>query len=358
MNILLTFDYELFGDGSGDIINHLVRPMYNILKACDKHNIKITIFFEAIEYIKLKDEWNKGNRMGYEKNPIREINKQVRHAVNNGHDVQLHIHPQWKNAKYYNNKWNLDYTNWRLGDFNIPDNNYSIKNLLQDGITEINNIIMPINNKYKCIALRAGGYNIMPSNNVYNAMVDVGLKVDSSVFPGGYEEGCLSRYDYRDVTLDKDYWWASDEDIRLPSLSKSDIVEIPIFSLPIYRWEKIINYNRIRMIINNINRSISSVTRNKVQKLSLAGKIKYLFKKEATTWDVCLFSKATNLKYFRYIESKLINYRDSVVLIGHPKSMVHVNLINSFIELTKCRDLLYSFKTITDNYCEIENKSQ
>ena len=67
---LLTLDYELFGNGSGDVFKHIIDPTYKLLALADKYNVKFTFFFEVIEYWKLKEEWDKGNSMGYSKNPI------------------------------------------------------------------------------------------------------------------------------------------------------------------------------------------------------------------------------------------------------------------------------------------------
>ncbi len=81
MNLILTFDYELFGDGLGDIFTHIIEPSKQILQLCDKHNIKTTIFFEVLEYIKLKEEWEKGNTMGYTENPVKAIEQQIQQAA-------------------------------------------------------------------------------------------------------------------------------------------------------------------------------------------------------------------------------------------------------------------------------------
>src|SRR5690554_355033 len=129
MKLILTFDYELFGDGLGNVFTHIIAPSNKILQLCDRHNIRTTIFFEVLEYIKLKEEWEKGNSMGYSENPVKAIEQQIQQAATDGHDIQLHIHPQWHNAKYVNGQWNLNLNNWRLGDFK-GENKYAIKELI------------------------------------------------------------------------------------------------------------------------------------------------------------------------------------------------------------------------------------
>ena len=162
MNLILTLDYELYGDGSGDVFKHMINPTNRILSICDNNNIKTTLFFEVLEYIKLKKEWDFGNQMGYSENPVRAIEKQLQNAALNGHDIQLHVHPQWINAKYKKDKWIVDFKNWRLSDFEVRQN-YTIEDLLREGKETIETLIQAVVPAYKCTILRAGGYNIVPS---------------------------------------------------------------------------------------------------------------------------------------------------------------------------------------------------
>lgn len=349
MNLILTFDYELFGDGSGDVFTHIIEPTNTILGLCQKQGIKTTIFFEVLEYIKLKEEWESGNTMGYTKNPVKAIEQQIQQAAINGHDIQLHIHPQWHKAKYQNSKWHLDLSNWRLGDFK-DENNCSVKDLISDCKTTLEELIKPVKPDYKCIALRAGGYNIMPSSEVYKAMQQVGLKIDSSVYPGGYENGSLSRYDYRNVPLNLDYWWADEKDIRDATNTKKDILEIPIFAIQVPRWKRILTVLKIKSLLFRQKTAMSAVAKEKMSNKSLWQKIQFMLKKEASTWDVCMFSKSLHKKIFEYVEKNLANQHNSFVLIGHPKSLQNKKLFEDFITTAKKRKTNYHFRTLTEYY--------
>ena len=77
-----------------------MTPTSEILKICKKYNIKTTIFFEVVEYWAFKKECGIGNYFGYDTNPIEAIEVQIREAYTNGHDIQLHFHPQWLKASY------------------------------------------------------------------------------------------------------------------------------------------------------------------------------------------------------------------------------------------------------------------
>lgn len=51
--LLFTLDYELYGNGSGDVFKHIIEPTDKILGIVEKYNAKLTIFFEVIEYWKI-----------------------------------------------------------------------------------------------------------------------------------------------------------------------------------------------------------------------------------------------------------------------------------------------------------------
>lgn len=350
MNLVLTFDYELFGDGSGDVLEHMVKPTVHILDICEQHGIKTTIFFEVLEYLKIKDEWEKGNKMGYEQNPVQAIEQQIQRAALSGHDIQLHLHPQWVGANWQEDGWKLNMENWRLGDFSYPS--YTIEQLLYKGKNAIEKLIREVLPEYRCTILRAGAYNLMPSGKIYQAMKNVGLQADSSVYPGGYEQGDLSRYDYRNVSPAKDYWWGDESDLRKEGNAK-EVMEIPVFALSQRRIHKLLNIDKIKSLLFEKQRKMSSVAREKMNRRSMWQKLKFLFGKEAFTWDFCLFSTHLHKVFFRYIEQNLSEERDTFVIIGHPKSYQSDRLLKTLISLAKKRK--FSFITLKEVYGNFSN---
>ncbi len=352
MNFILTFDYELFGDGSGNVFNHMIEPTEKLLNICERRNIKTTLFFEVVEYLKLKREWDNNNSMGYNDNPIEAIETQLQKAAAKGHDIQLHIHPQWVGAKFVNHKWEVDFSNWRFGSFREKEG-YTIERLLQEGKTAIENIIRPVVPGYKCIALRAGGYNIMPSKAIYDAMIKTGLKMDSSVYPGGFETGELSNFDYRHVSAKLDHWWANPEDITRNSGSYHEILEIPVFALPKPRWRKMANIHRLKSMLVNNNSSASSLSKSKMGQKSIWNKIEFLLEKEAFTWDFFLFDSRLHNRFLSYIDNKLSEQRNAYVLIGHPKSPFNEKAFKKLIEKVNKRN--GNFKTVAQFYDEVNS---
>ena len=142
--LILSLDYEIFGNGKGSVSNHVVEPTSNILKICDENGFKLTIMFEVCEYWAFKAAENRGDLNHLDYSPSDIMEEQIRKALSSGHDVQLHTHPQWLNSKLINNNWILDFNQWKLSDLPYSnesnDGNYSILSVLGEGKKTLENI--------------------------------------------------------------------------------------------------------------------------------------------------------------------------------------------------------------------------
>ena len=347
--LILTLDYELYGNGSGDVFKNIIEPTDFILSILRQYNIHISIFLEVVEYWRLKEEWDKGNKMGYERNPITAIDNQLRKAYAEGHDIQLHIHPQWVDSCFSENGWTVSPTEWRLSEYN-RNGDYSLLNLFIKGRKTIEDIIRPIDSSYKCIAFRSGWYNVQPSNNIVKALSESDIHIDSSIFPGGYEDSVICKFDYRDIPSDIGYWNVG---ACLECQGKSDIVEMPIAAFPIRRITKYFTSERIKSFFSNRKSAIQSFESKTEHvktsfKFAAINKIRYFFENEWQTWDYCLFSPKLHRKFINLAKKQ--KSRSIYVLVGHSKSFVNRRSLSSLISLAS-KD--FQFKSIS----EICNKS-
>lgn len=338
--ILLTLDYELYGDGSGNIYKHIIEPTNRLLSIAKEYNAKFTFFVEIVEFWRIEEEWNKGNKMGYEHNPVDDVRKQLCKAYLDGHDVQLHLHPQWVDARYENGIWNVNLNEWRLGEYN-KNGDFSLENLMRKGKQTLEDWLRFVAPEYECIALRAGGYNIQPSQNIVKSMQIVGLKIDSSIYPGGKEIGTLSNYDYSSIKESAGFWYVGDE---LECEGDSDIIELPIVAFPIIRIKKFMSVERIKSLMQNRKSAKDSFEAKTSSngKSSKLDKIKYFFQIEWQTWDFCLFSSLLHNTFLKQIEKQ---NRNVFVLVGHPKGF---NGENSFLHLLKRTNKSFNYITINE----------
>ncbi|WP_461630067.1 polysaccharide deacetylase family protein [Labilibaculum euxinus] len=327
ISLCLTLDYELFGSGRGDVFKHIIEPTNRMLGICEQRKIKLTIFFEVVEYWKLKEAYESGTSMGYSSNPATAMKEQIQRAYQLGHDVQLHLHPQWIDAKYEKGEWllNLDY--WRLPE--VPDQpnetiSMGLPELIRKGKETLESILQVVNPEYKCNILRAGGYNIDPSDRLLKVLKQHSFIADSSVYFGGKAEGNLSKYDYSNISETKAYWYASNNSLTSSNGISSGFLELPIFA---QKRRRILKYDavRIKSAMQNKANSLEKFKNNSAKK-SKWETVQFLLQEEALTWDFCLFSKG-KMRNFLKAAIRLQEHSAMLfhpfILVGHPKDFYY-----------------------------------
>ena len=219
LGLVLTNDWELFGDGSGDYFELQHNPMNDLLDLITAQNAKITIMAEVgqqfahQENINIYPEFEK-ICLGWE-----EI---VQKAIKTGNDVQLHYHSQWQGAEYKNGEWHLKMDRWALPSLS-PD---EIELNLSKGKKYLDDLLKPINNDYSCDVFRAGALCIQPSEKPIEILNKTGFKADSSVTQGEFSPGF---YDFRNAYSNIIPWYTS-KDITQPGDRGEGILEIPIYT--------------------------------------------------------------------------------------------------------------------------------
>ena len=159
MRTLLTLDYELFnGLNSGTVQNCLITPTEELLKVLDKHGFKATFFVDTVflnrltslksDIPALQNDWNL-------------IERQLKRLSNRGHQLQLHLHPQWFNAKYENGKWESVLTDYKLSDMREEE----VELMFIEGCRLIQQVCGG-----SPIAFRAGAYCLQTFSETRNAL--------------------------------------------------------------------------------------------------------------------------------------------------------------------------------------------
>jgi hypothetical protein len=264
LDLIFTLDYEVYGDGSGDVFEVMIEPTNRYLEFCNKYSIKSTIFFEVMEFLKMEEAWNAGNYMGYKSSPVKAIREQIIKAHNLGHDIQLHIHPHWVNAEYKIDRWYPDPKYWKLTNVPLTGNDefpLGLKELLKTGKEGIEKLIKPVDPNYSCNIFRAGGYCITPSKEVFKCLKELDFIADSSVIPGAHIDNEFYTYDFTKVKQGIPYWNVDTEVVDQTDQSSSGIIEFPIFSK---KMKRILKYDAQRVQVamknkqSNLNKIISS----------------------------------------------------------------------------------------------------
>lgn len=222
MNLLFHDDWEINGDGTGDPERLMFEPARKILEICDRHGVRYTFFAEVMQQFAMKASPSSQHRAW---SAMWETI--LRDAIRRGHDVQLHLHPQWLGAEYKDGRFHLDYSKWNIARLSETE----IFDLLYRGKEYLESLLCPICRDYRVIAVRAGGWMAQPSAGLIRAMRRAGIVADCSVVPGKWmvyrDHGNL---DYRQVPSRIMPWWTNGADVATAGAKEEGVLELPTFT--------------------------------------------------------------------------------------------------------------------------------
>ncbi|KAA9340716.1 polysaccharide deacetylase family protein [Adhaeribacter soli] len=226
MNIYVTYDYELcFGGQTGTIEKCMLEPTYKLMQLAKLHQAHFTFFVDVLYLMKLK-EYSFIDTLAEE---FQAIKKQLEALIEQGHDVQLHLHTHWINARY-DGEWNLDLPNYRIHKFTTEE----INKIVGTSVKFLEDIT-----KQKVFAFRAGGWCLQPFDKLKEAFANHGVWLDSTVFYKGYNHTPTNLYDFR-KSPDLDLWKFDDDPLKIEA--DGAFTELPITSCavsPLFYWKTV-----------------------------------------------------------------------------------------------------------------------
>lgn len=330
MNILITLDYELFfGPKSGTVEKCIIEPTEALLEVLDPYSIKIIFFVDAGYLIAL-------NRQKAEFENLREdyekVAGQIKHLSDNGHGIELHVHPHWEDSYYDGKQWIFDTTRYKLSDFSEKD--------VMRIVTDYTQILKKISGKSP-VAYRAGGWSAQPFQPIAKALRANDIFIDSTVYPKGYYRSRNQMFDFRNVSQYTTSYRFSD-DLTVAS-DKGDFLEIPISSMkvgPIFFWkfafqklrknEKHISFGDGAAIPISKKEAFRLMTTSSYSVVSIDG------------YKTSLIDRAYR-KYKRHAGNE-----SNFVLIGHPKAFSPYSLkkLENFVERTASEDKYLTYSNL------------
>lgn len=229
MKVILTFDYELFlGEYSGTVLKSIIEPSNRILEILSEYDAK-GIFFVDATYLYFLKERNHPDFLI--------VSKQLEEIVKRGHNVELHLHPQWIDAcEAGEGGWKFSsYDHYRLHSLSeqeIVKTFVDCKNLLES-------VVRNADPEYKVTAFRAGGWSITPFEKLSKAFSLSQIEIDFSVLPESFmNDSDANSYDFRGAP-DK-YFWRFDDD-PLVENEKGRYIEVPCTRYTRFGFTSILN---------------------------------------------------------------------------------------------------------------------
>lgn len=165
---VFSIDYELFGNGCGEIYRDLVYPTNRLLKIFDKLKVKGVFYIEGLEFALLEEAGEN----------LEAVRFQIKEIYDKGHEIGLHIHPQWlvNIDRVKSRDLNLDL--WYSNSPNMT------KDLLDESISRSLDFIKSCLPGVSVEKFRAGAFACAPSQYLGPILQKHGINIDSSVVPG------------------------------------------------------------------------------------------------------------------------------------------------------------------------------
>lgn len=221
IGLILSNDWELFGDGSGDFFELQQQRLIDLMQVAEPFGAKLTVFAE------MGQQWAHqqiANESGWARAIVHGWNESLRQAVSRGHDVQVHLHPQWLDAQHDDGQWQLDLE--RVAVSGLSSDEFC--RLLTRARTELETLLCPLRPSYRAQLFRAGLFCIEPSAGPIAALRAAGFQGDSSVTRGLYDP---RRYDFRQTPHAYVPWKVAADSI-LHEDPEGDLLELPIAAVP------------------------------------------------------------------------------------------------------------------------------
>ena len=187
IHLALVDDWELSGNGSGDIRRLQFEPLRRLLSIYNRLSIHGSFNAEVMQQITFRQHQDQHKEL---KTLADEWDETVRETFRQGHDVQLHIHPQWQNAEYKDGSWKLT-ADWSILNYSRAE----ALQMLQRGKAYLENLLKDIDPNYRCVSFRSGAWCIAPSPHMLELLVQLGIVFDMSIVAG-------VKYDTRNIKLD------------------------------------------------------------------------------------------------------------------------------------------------------------
>ena len=327
--VVLTVDYEVFGNGTGDVREHVIAPAEQMALACEKHQVPLTLFFDVEEYLAFEREATRLKRdLGYD--PAQLMREQAAALLARGHALQLHLHPQWHGARYEKGEWILRPEMHTVDDlFATPE---QVRDYIAERKSVLEEIAFPSGHGLRVSAYRAGAFCARPGTRLLPGLAAAGVIIDSSVVHGLCNRNEHTILDYTHTPSGKRAWRVSN-DVAVEDPA-GPVWELPVTSISGRRIHQL-GWQRLRA---KFSRRIPARRRTEqLQQFGLGWNpikvARFLGQKTPLKFD---YHNVPPAKLYRWIKNyprPASGELDLVVLIGHTKEHLNHRAFEQLLEL-------------------------
>lgn len=218
--LIVEDDWEIMGNGLGNVAHLQYLPCLYLLELAKKLNIKINFMVEVLQ------------QLAFRKFSCQDRNLEIQARLwdecillmkERGHDVQLHIHPQWYQCTYQQGYFLLS-RNWNIATYPRPERH----DMIAEAISYLTSLIRPVDPQYQVIGFKAGAWALQPSQGILEDMASQGIRIVMAGGRGIHYSTNEILIDYLDMEEDTLPYYPDFQDIRRISNKKEDIIVLPL----------------------------------------------------------------------------------------------------------------------------------
>jgi hypothetical protein len=341
-HLVVSVDYEVFGNGSGDVSRHVVEPTKRMARICERLGVPLTVFFEAEEYLAFEANAKPLQQsLGY--SPAELMREQARALARQGHDVQLHLHPEWHGARWKDGQWSLT-------SRCAVDELFETASEVSRYLAERTEVLQGMTGK-RVVAYRAGAFSAQPGTKLLAGLAQARLLIDSSVVKGLTRQrpsGLVSQpqgkaekavdlvFDYRKAPSAKGPWRVKDDVSRVDPTGP--IWEFPIYSVMGRRFHQL-KWRRLRAKFSrNVpkDRQLQMMNQLGLRRRNPWQMLRFLCQPIPIKLDFHNLSPGELMRLIRTAPPPSEGQLDVLVLIGHTKEHVDDKSFEEFLKRVSC----------------------
>ena len=221
ISILLHDDWELRGDGVGDVADLQYLPMRMYLRVAREHGIRLTFMADAMQQLCFLRYAGQSREVDLQ---ARIWEEAILLAKEAGHDIQLHIHPQWYRATYSNQVFH-PVGSWDISAYPGEDR----KEMLSGSISYLRDLLQQADASHTIIGFKAGGWALRSSPGILKELQSLGIRLVMGPGKAYRLRGSDFNADYSEMEEDTLPYLADLEDpCRVAAEGTSEIIVLPM----------------------------------------------------------------------------------------------------------------------------------
>ena len=313
--LIVTVDHEVFGNGSGDVRRHIIEPGDRMARACEKFGMPLTVFFEVEEYLAFVREREALKLVcGYD--PAEELRAQAVDLVKRGHDLQLHLHPEWVGSSFEEGRWILRPDHPTVDS--LFETQEEVSGYLGERKAVIDGFYEAAGSARRVTAYRCGAFCAQPGRKLLGALAEHGIVIDSSAVKGMVRKDEQVHLDFTGAPKERRHWQVSEDVAREDAAGL--VTEIPIYSRMGRRVQQLTPRRLMAKFSGNIPKEKQ---REMMSQLGMgrtpASVLRFLSQQFPIKLDFHNMSSGQMLRWIRNVPPAPKGDLDVIVLIGHSK---------------------------------------